>query len=393
MRNSAESIPSEVQVLICCARKQPSEADRTLLQEYISHRLNWDLLLRLADEHGLVALLREHLLEVGAEKAPAEFVSQLQSLSRETAMRGLFLGAELFRVLASLRQSGIPAIPYKGPVLAARAFGNPALRQFNDLDIVTPQRFMSGVCEQMPALDYTSKLARERYAPIGSHSIPGEYVFVHNANRAMVEIHTERTLRHFPTAPDLDAMISRATTVEMGGREVPAFSREDELLMLAVHGAKDFWARLIWVADIAELVKQPPEIAWKELFDRANEMNIGRMLRLGLLLARDLLGLPLSTEADREVRKDAQAVKFARRIRAQVLSGALPPDGILQRSVYRIGMADDIWSGLRYWLRLSTAPAEEDWSMLDVPQPLEGSYAILRPLRLWKKYRRRTSRS
>ncbi|HEV2489108.1 MAG TPA: nucleotidyltransferase family protein [Candidatus Acidoferrales bacterium] len=352
------------------------------------------MLLRLADEHGLVPLLHEHLLGVGAKKAPAEFFSQLQSLSRETALRGLFLSAELFRVLASLRQSGIPAIPYKGPVLAARAFGNPALRQFNDLDIVIPQRFMPVVFEQMSALGYISKLPRDRFPSGVSRIIPGEYVFLHSANRAMVEIHTERTLRHFPTALDLDAMISRATTVEMGGREVPAFSREDELLMLAVHGAKDFWARLIWVADIAELVKQPPEIAWKELFDRANEMKLGRMLRLGLLLARDLLGLPLSTEADREVRKYAQAAKFARRIRAQVLSGALPPNGILQRSAYRIGMVEGIWSGLRYWLRLSTAPAEEDWSMLDVPQPLERSYAILRPLRLWKKYgRRRTSRS
>lgn len=341
----------------------------------------------------MTPLLREHLVEAGAGNAPPGFLSRLQSEGRESAIRALFLSEELIRVLRAIRQDEVPAIPYKGPVLAARAYGNPTLRQFDDLDIVIPQRFMPIVFEQMPALGYLSKLPRGRFAAADPGAIPGEYVFVHRENRAMIEIHTERTLRHFPKVPDLNAMIRRATVVQVNGKEVPAFSREDDLLMLAVHGAKDFWARLIWIADVAELVKLSPPIAWTDLFTRANEMRIGRMLRLALLLPHKILELPLSPQADCEIRKDRMAVRLARQVRSQLFRSTQSLEGVWLRSLYRIGVAEGLWNGLRYWVRLSTAPAQEDWALLDLPRPLKRSYAILRPLRLWRKYCRRTSRS
>ena len=40
----------------------------------------------------------------------------------------------------------------------------------------------------------------------------------------------------------------------MDGRDVPALSLEDELVLICVHGAKHFWERLMWTADIAAMV-------------------------------------------------------------------------------------------------------------------------------------------
>ena len=42
---------------------------------------------------------------------------------------------ELNKILKLLKANNIDTIPYKGPVLASLAYGDIALRQFQDLDI------------------------------------------------------------------------------------------------------------------------------------------------------------------------------------------------------------------------------------------------------------------
>ena len=64
----------------------------------------------------------------------------------------------------------------------------------------------------------------------------------------MVELHTEITLRHFPIKPDLDVFIRNLATVCVSDRDIPTFTAEDLLPMLCIHGSKDFWERLSWIA-------------------------------------------------------------------------------------------------------------------------------------------------
>lgn len=383
--------PLEVQVLVACARKVLDAAQRNRFTKLVAQPLDSTFLLQLANENGLLPLLHKHLTEAAAGSIPPDVLKQISQANRESALRGLLLTGELLRILEAFRQRGIPAIPYKGPVLAARAYGSPSLRQFEDLDIVTPQRFMPAVYDAMQTLDYQARLPRERFVAEGSRAIPGEYVFVHRVNSAMVELHTERTLRHFPVPPDIETMIGRAILVQIDNKEVPAFATEDALLLLAVHGAKDFWARLVWVADIAEIVKQSPGIDWEKLLVEARELKVTRMLNLSLSLAREILDLALPPEIVSHIDADATVKRLTRHFVQHSLSGEAIPAGIFQRSLYRIRMVEGRWSGLRYWARLTAAPAEEDWAMMNMPSRFSGSYSFLRPFRLWKKYAQRGS--
>lgn len=376
----------EIEVLTLCARQKLDAPERDALQRLFRGPMNWAKLLQQADEHGLISILHSHLYESETSPIPQEFLAQLREKSRDAMMQALFLSAELFRVLEELQRAEIPAIPHKGPVLSTRAFGNPALRQFEDLDIVVPQRFIPRVCERMLKIGYESRLPLTKFAAQATADIPGEYVFVQPASHTIVEFHTERTLRYFPRTPNIDAMIRRATTVKMSGKEVPAFSAEDEMLLLAVHGAKDLWARLIWIADIAELVSSAPAMEWNDAIGRANEMQIGRMLRLALLLAHEIVGMPYPPECETEIRADRMASRLAKEVYCRILTNAPTSYGVMRRSVYRIGMVEGLWNGMRHWMRLSTAPAEEDWATLNVPSRMSSFYGILRPVRLWKKY-------
>ncbi|MGB7153104.1 MAG: nucleotidyltransferase family protein, partial [Candidatus Acidiferrales bacterium] len=330
----AGDIKPEIELLLCCARKTLSPAELSRVSTISQGRIVWPRLFHLATENGLLPLLCEHLLQNSAA-VPSEIVAQLRDANRRNALRALFLTAELLRITDALRQKQIPALSYKGPVLGQLAYANPLLRQFDDLDIVVPQRFMPHVYEEMAALGYEAKFSRERFPSAGSEDIPGEYVFRHKANGAMVELHTEATLRHFPKPPDLDQMARRSTTVLLNGRGIPTFAPADTLLMLCVHGAKDFWSRLIWVADVAALVEALPEPDWSPFLAEARKYDAERMARLGLSLANAIFDARLPAGILQEIESDRVAARVGGQLREHLLDRRDLPAGVTWRSLYR----------------------------------------------------------
>src|SRR6202040_1346989 len=99
--------------------------------------------------------------------------------------------------------------------------------------------------------------------------------------------------------------------VAIDGREVPALSLEDELILICVHGAKHFWERLMWIADVAALIsgKQSPD--WGRVITVAREVGAERILRLGLRLASEVLGAELPAQLEASVRSDRAVTRLA----------------------------------------------------------------------------------
>lgn len=389
-KQSAANLKTEIDLLLSCACKTLDPRHSMRVKQLLQGEIDWQLLIRLADQNGLVPLLCHHLTQF-SDAIPPDWFRRLQEANRQNAIRALFLSAELQRITDGLRHRGIAALPYKGPVLACLAYGDGALRQFDDLDIVVPQPSIAQVYDQMDALGYEPRLSRERILSTNGKSIPGEYVFVHRVNRAIVEFHTERTLRHFPRVPGLAGMIARANTILFNGRQLATFSMPDTLLMLCVHGAKDFWSRIIWVADVSAISAMLTKADWELLFAQAKECDAQRMVSLGLWLAQSLF-LESATPNANYPECDHATVKIATALRNQLLEYKPLSEGLWWRSLYRIGMVKPLPKGIAYWLRLSTAPAEEDWLGDGDSGARRVPYALLRPLRLWRKYGRRARR-
>jgi hypothetical protein len=81
-------------------------------------------------------LLYWNLHAVCPAAVPATTLDQLKRYFHTITLRNMFLVRELSTLLSMLDAHGIPAIPYKGPVLATSVYGNLALRQFRDLDVL-----------------------------------------------------------------------------------------------------------------------------------------------------------------------------------------------------------------------------------------------------------------
>jgi hypothetical protein len=369
----------EHRLLVVCATAPPSSDQRSSITAQLDGTPDWRLVLETARAQHVLALCYPILQALGNTVVPAQMLAAFRAEAMATAAHGLRLAAKLLEILARADAERIALVPYKGPIQAEMAYGNLTLRQFVDLDFILLHRDLPAAWRLLEELGY--RPANPALAAPGA-PVPGEYVFLSAENDVQVELHTELTLRHFPAPPDLEPLIAARQPVTLLGRPVLTFSREDTLTLLAVHGAKDFWAQLLWICDIARLV-QTPGFDWEKAFDRAGRMDCRRMVNIALLLASETLAAPLPEEVLRVAHNDAQA-----RAAAHWLAGRLfesGPIGRREQIRYRMRMVEGFWPGLRYAARLATTPAADDWKAVRLPASLRFTYALLRPLRLFRR--------
>jgi hypothetical protein len=377
-----EAVP-EKRLLLACARTRMTSPIRQRVGEILTHAIDWDFLLRAAAENSVMPLLASQLPALAGDKFSPQQIQRLKAAGRAAGIRTLQLTAELIRVIDALRAKGALALPYKGPVVAQQAYGDLALREFEDLDIVLPQRDVTKADGALRELGY-----KPRYPWIlgASAPIPGEYNYGDDGGRVIVELHTEMTLRHCPVPPDLQEMNRRAKAVSLSGHELLTFDPEDTLVLLCVHGSKDFWERISWIADVAEFVQRQANLDWEQVFARANALKATRMVLLGLFLAARTLDAPLPEGVRKPMEADALVSEIATEIEARLLAKSVPVRSAAESFGYRRRMVQGAASSWSYGLRLATAPAEEDWMMVRLPRVLTPLYIVLRPFRLFRKY-------
>src|SRR5258708_6039429 len=360
------------QVLVACASPN-SSAER--LNDALCAKLDWPVLFAQADEHSVLPLLATRLQELAQGASPPEIQTKLQSWQRAHAVFTLTLSAELFQILERFAALDVEVLITKGPALSVRCYGDPGMRQYGDLDLI------------VRAKDIELKISLHT---IRANKIPGEYVFTRRDKKLLIEFHTERTFRYHPRPLHIETLFERRASVTIDGREVPALSLEDELILICVHGAKHFWERLMWIADVAALIslRQAPD--FNRAIAVAREVGAERILRLGLRLALDVLGAKLPAELEASVRSDRAVAKLAAQIQTRLASREPRGMGILQRAAFRVRMRGSLLSGAAYLLRLSLSPTEEDWTPGKEGNRPAFIDAMSRPLRLAKKHSRRS---
>src|SRR5579883_220899 len=271
--------------LLLCVRRQIRGDCSTQLFNVVRSGIDWDLIWNSAAVHGLTPLLCKHIEECAGHLLPRELRERLAREFRACACHNLRLTAELLRVLEGLGRNQVCAAPYKGPVLAELAYGDIALRDFCDLDLLVPQRQIAAARQTLRGLGFEPEL-RDPPGPDCDRRIPGQYVYRDSAG-IMLELHTELTLRYFPKTIEIDEICDRRRAVNLAGRQVLTFSPEDTLLFLMVHGSKHIWERVGWIADLAALLEREP-LDWGVLLYRANVWGVSRMVLIGAGLCGEL---------------------------------------------------------------------------------------------------------
>jgi hypothetical protein len=347
--------------------------------------VDWPRLLTLAEDHGVEGHLASSINKLEGELVPPEVRQALADRKRAQTFFTLRLNAELFRLLEQFGANGIGAVAIKGPALAVQAYGDPAMRSYGDLDLLVRQRDIRRATELMIAARYAPAVP---LSAIDAGKIPGQYLFSKSDSKLLVELHNDLTLRYFPRRLPLEDFFARQIRVRVDAHDVPALSVEDELVLICIHGAKHFWERLMWVADVAALISRQTRINWDLVAGSSQSVEAEHMLHTGLRLASDLLKGQLPGKVQAAVRADGMAARLAEQCRKWLPAAGYASPGLLERAAFRLRMRGGLLSAPAYLLRLSFSPTEEDWNNGGEGTPHKVLDMVRRPFRLARKYRR-----
>ena len=375
------SFKNEWAVLLECA--SPSCDPQRL--SGLLHSVDSPRLIILGQEHGAIGHLASGLSSLGQTAVPPEIKLALLDRQRAQNFLTLRLTAELFRLLEQFTAKNISALTVKGPVLAMQAYGDPAMRSYGDLDLLVRQRDIRRATEAMLASGYQPRIS---LSEIDAGKIPGQYLFYKPDSNLIVELHNDFTLRYFPRRLPIEACFARQIRVHLDNHEVPTLAVEDELVLVCIHGAKHFWERLSWIADVAALVTRQTGIDWDRALESARAVRAEHLLHTGLRLAADLLHARLPEEISARAQSDAAAAKLVNGILRWLPAAGSAPPGLLERAVFRLRMRGGLLAAPAYLLRLSLSPTEEDWQAGGQISQNRFLDTLRRPFRLARKYGR-----
>ena len=314
----------ELMLAASCADPRGSEIGRIrgLLDSPRRDRpVEWEAVLRLADHHGTSALLYRNLSGLG-DVVPARVLAALRQSYERNVHKSLFLARELIRILDCLDAIGIEVIPYKGIVLSEVYYGDMALRQSGDMDLFVRGQDVGRIKSAVRELGYTLRVpipedAEEDYIASGY-----ECTFDSPAGRNLLELQWALQPRFYAVDFDMDRLFERAVDVEVAGRGVKTPSPEDLLLVLSVHAAKHVWGRLIWLCDIAQILKLG-NLNWDWVRAHAQAFGIERIVHVTLLLANQLLATPIPGPMEEAILEDRAARGFADEVALEVAARSL----------------------------------------------------------------------
>jgi hypothetical protein len=375
----------ESALILDAARVCLEDADAERLRARLHGHLDWDFLLRMAQRNRVLPLLYHSLDRTAPGAVPPGVLDELSGAFRANALRNLRLTGELLRLLDVFKEHDIAAVPYKGPTLAALAYGDVALRQFVDLDLLLRAGDLARARDLLTArgfrLGYPLTPTQEAAYVEALRELP-----LVSGEGILVELHVGLTLRDYVFPLDPDRLRQRLLAVPLADRDVPTFSVEDLILVLCAHGARHCWGSLGWVCDLAELIRTQSKVRWEWVLDEARRAHGERLVLLGVALAGGLLRAPIPEVIKTRIQADRAIPWLCAEVGRWLFceNDELPGTG--GQFLFHLRARERWRDGARYCLSQALVPRISDWEALTLPTSLSFAYSFLRPLRLARSH-------
>ncbi len=287
----------EWRLLVVCARTSLDPALESSVSELLELPMDWEYIQSESFRHGVFPLLYKILGTGTHGKMPSAVAARFRKAFQEHVLRCLLLSGRLVQVLKTLESNGIRAIPFKGPSMASRLYGDICMRQYSDLDILVSREDL----EKAKVL-----LLREGF--VGKEGVVGplqgaflaeprcHLSLFSEKGGIVVELHYDINYTYFSPRFSAELFWKDLHWEEFEKRTILSPSSESMLLYLCVHGASHYWERLGWISDVAELARME-DFNWGKLVALATEVHCRKILSLGLVLAHTLLQAPIPATA------------------------------------------------------------------------------------------------
>jgi hypothetical protein len=302
--------------------------------------------------------------------------------------------ATLLRLVEEFQSSNIPVLPFKGPLLAIRAYGDLSLRRFGDLDILIRPADVARSIELLKSSGYSPVTAATWLQKTNWNiSDKKDILLIHDDGDLPLELHWKLSGSHFALPLEEDRLWARAESTNVAGKNLATLSFNDLLLYLCLHGSRHSWERLGWISDINELIQSVNAIDWARLNAEADRLGCRNVLALGLYMVHDIFGREFSIPDWERIKNDPMFQELARGIRSSLFSKEGANWVIGDRYAYHLQLrerpVDKVKLHLHYtrwYLKIIFTPNRSDEDVFHLPRSLVWLYYVLRPTRLFYTY-------
>jgi len=375
----------EFELLLCSARTVP---DSARIAELVNAGIGWRGFLDLAANHGVRLLVYRALRAACWDRIPADIQTELRETCQSLTGKNLFLTGELLRITAEFEATGIPVAVMKGAVIAQMVYGDLALREFSDLDLLIGEADFFRAIELLHRLRYEPVWKCENSKVLRFLRHVGEYAVANDLSQTEVDLHWRVATKATALSPGVSDFPSGFCPVQIAGATVMSFALQDLPLYLAAQGGWDQWCELRRICDAAEFLRRYPEIEWEPSLKAAQRLGGLRSMLTGLSLASRLLGAELPESVRSRIRADARVSELVERT-IRNLQRNQDPSESTSRYLFQMKAKQGVRGkiALAYSIVINRTAKDGRWIML--PRPLWWLYALLRPLRMSGKIVRR----
>lgn len=347
----ADERSPETDALIACCRIGASHDD---VASALRQVRDWRLLAGLASRHAVAPLVCMAAERAGDGLLPPA-ADDMRRTSAAIRVRSMRLSAALVNILAYLESQGIPAVAYKGPMLAQYAYGDLTLRSFQDLDLFVARADIPRTCALLEARGFarhvrpqvSDRLAQEEYHAI----LTGD---------ATVELHWSPGPAYVPPILSAEEALRRARPTDLLGRAVLTLDPADLLLLLATHGHGHHWSQLELVTAFGVVLNRRDYGDPGQVLERARDRRALRRLLLACVLAEELVDADMPAEFRAACGADAPARYLGRRAARFLRNSATTLSRRLPTTVWRSAAMDTPCDSLKLMTLQVFAPREED---------------------------------
>ena len=253
---------------------------------------DWELIYENSTQQAIAPYLCYRLTKLEwIDQVPFEVREKLRERTLFSARNKIKIERETREVLSALNAADIPVIVLKGAHLAEIVYDEPALRPFDDVDLLVFRQDFLACDKALLELGYgPSRRNWIEHGLIESHHHIPRYL---NKNFFSIEIHWTITNQSRAATIDPGRLWNRAQPARIAGVDVLVLSPEDLLLHLIVHTCinnlfVDGLRQLIDISETLELYKD--DMDWEQVIQHSHEWGIGKCVYLTLYLTQDMLG-------------------------------------------------------------------------------------------------------
>lgn len=284
----------EDQLLLYCSRSNLDDETQSKITTLLNTKFDFGYLINKAYKHRLHQLLYYNLnISNVSTIIPEKIYTLLKNDFRAIAIKNNNMFNALGQITSWLQAEDIMAVPYKGPILARLVYGDVALRIFSDLDLYISLRDEDRAIKLLLANGF--KIRVEHDNPTNPLCIipVHETTFVNFKTKLHIDVNWLLEKAFDTSKVKFEDLLDNFIHIQVDGFNFLSFSPEDNLLALSLHAASHYWDSLLLLGDIAEIIRNYPNLFWDKIINKAKILGVFQIFSVSVILAKYLFEVDL----------------------------------------------------------------------------------------------------